>query len=221
LATILIIAPPQEGQKLTSHLTSERYGTSLASDLGEALGIIQAQPPDLILLDMAADLGDRERLEEWLVQAKGERPIPVAALVPEERLRDVEIPHIDDFSLLPYKPLEVITRIRRLLREGPGAESRDLVRCGDLSLDLAKYEMYVEGKPVDLTFKEFELLRFLATHPGRVYTRETLLSQVWGYDYYGGARTVDVHIRRLRSKIEDANHTFIETVRNVGYMFKT
>ena len=73
---------------------------------------------------------------------------------------------------------------------------------------------------IELTFKEYELLKFLASHQGRVYTREALLNKVWGYDYYGGDRTVDVHIRRLRSKIEDAKHTFIETVRNIGYRFK-
>ena len=78
----------------------------------------------------------------------------------------------------------------------------------------------VEGVVVELTFKEYELLKLLAGHPGRVYTREVLLDKIWGYDYYGGDRTVDVHIRRLRSKIEDSNHIFIETVRNIGYRFK-
>ena len=87
-------------------------------------------------------------------------------------------------------------------------------------MDLTSYRVFVSGRPVDLTFKEYELLRVLASHPDQVFTRETLLNRVWGYEFFGGARTVDVHIRRLRSKMEDADHTFIETVRNVGYRFK-
>jgi two-component system alkaline phosphatase synthesis response regulator PhoP len=87
-------------------------------------------------------------------------------------------------------------------------------------MDLANYTVHVSGRPVELTYKEYELLRYLAQNQGRVVTRETLLSRVWGYDFYGGARTVDVHIRRLRSKIEDRHNTFVETVRNVGYRFR-
>ena len=220
MANILVIATPQEGRRLASQLASERYEPSLASDLKEAQGCLQARTPDLILLDMAADLGDREGLREWLTQAKAKHPTPVMALVPEDRVRDAEASWIDDFSFLPCSPSEIMTRIRRLLKVGPGADTEGLIHSGDLSLDLAKYELCVGERLVDLTFKEFELLRFLVAHPGRVYTREALLSHVWGYDYYGGTRTVDVHVRRLRSKIEDASHTFIETVRNVGYMFK-
>ena len=89
----------------------------------------------------------------------------------------------------------------------------------DLVLDLGNYKVFVAGQLVTLTYKEYELLRFLAQNKDKVFTREALLNRVWGYDYYGGARTVDVHIRRLRSKLEDNEHTFIETVRNVGYRF--
>ena len=95
-----------------------------------------------------------------------------------------------------------------------------IIRVGDLVIDQDRYEVTVAGKKVILTFKEYQLLCLLAANPGRVYTRETLLSRVWQYDYFGGTRTVDVHIRRLRSKVEDASHLFIETVRNVGYRFR-
>ena len=87
-------------------------------------------------------------------------------------------------------------------------------------IDQTRYEVTVSGHRVLLTFKEYELLRLLAQNPGRVFSREELLSRVWGYEYFGGTRTVDVHVRRLRSKVQDANHTFIETVWNVGYRFK-
>ena len=96
----------------------------------------------------------------------------------------------------------------------------DLVRQGDLVINRVNYEVSLRGRRLNLRFKEYELLLLMATTPGRVYTREALLERIWGYDYLGGTRTVDVHIRRLRSKIEDADHTFIETVWQVGYRFR-
>lgn len=101
-----------------------------------------------------------------------------------------------------------------------GARADSVLKIGDLTIDSVRCEVEVGGRLLALTFKEYELLRLLATNKGKVFTREALLNQVWGYDYYGGDRTVDVHIRRLRSKIEDPVHTFIETVRNIGYKFK-
>ena len=86
-------------------------------------------------------------------------------------------------------------------------------------LNLETYEAAVEGHPIDLTYMEYELLKFLASHPGRVFTRQVLLNRVWGYEYYGGARTVDVHVRRLRSKLGEENANLIQTVRSVGYKF--
>jgi DNA-binding response OmpR family regulator len=125
----------------------------------------------------------------------------------------------DDFIVYPAITDEVLARVRRAIWLRSGVESDNVLHAGDLRIDLANYKVYVGGRPVDLTYKEYELLRFLATNRDKVFTREALLNRVWGYDFYGGARTVDVHIRRLRSKIEDAQHTFIETVRNVGYRF--
>ena len=95
------------------------------------------------------------------------------------------------------------------------------IRNGDLSVDEATYSAKLKGRVLDLTFKEFELLRFFATHPSRVFTREQLLSEVWGYDYFGGTRTVDVHVRRLRAKLGPEHESLIGTVRNVGYRFVT
>lgn len=125
----------------------------------------------------------------------------------------------DDFLLYPTIADEVIARVRRAIWRQSGVGSDNTLRAGDLMIDLANYKAFVGDRPVDLTYKEYELLRFLATNRDKVFTREALLNRVWGYDFYGGARTVDVHVRRLRSKIEDRAHTFIETVRNVGYRF--
>ena len=128
---------------------------------------------------------------------------------------------VDDFLVWPAPAVELLARLRRALWQRTRVDSDNAVRCGDLVIDVVSYRVFVSGHPVDLTYKEYELLRFLATYPDRVFTREILLNRVWGYDFYGGARTVDVHVRRLRSKLENASHSFIETVRNVGYRFKS
>lgn len=132
---------------------------------------------------------------------------------------DLSLP-LNDFVTFPAIPEEVVLRVQRLLGTSEGEEDPNLLRRGDLTIDHTSYKVFVGTRPVELTYKEYELLRFLALNEGKVCTREMLLNRVWGYDFYGGARTVDVHIRRLRSKIEDRHHTLIETVRNVGYRFR-
>jgi DNA-binding response OmpR family regulator len=140
--------------------------------------------------------------------------------MPKEILDGVDSDfEIDDFVVRPFNLSELVARIRRILNRINNADNQDFIRRGDLVIDSAKCEVSVNGRLVVLTFKEYELLKFLMRHKGKVFTRQALLNEVWGYDYYGGDRTVDVHIRRLRSKIEDADHTFIETVRNIGYKF--
>ena len=123
----------------------------------------------------------------------------------------------DDFLVLPAAPGELRRRLERALYRRHGIDNENFVRCGGLTIDLGNYRVTVAGEPIVLTFKEYELLRYLAMNAGRVSTREQLLNRVWGYDYYGGARTVDVHIRRIRAKIEVHRQVVIETVRNVGY----
>jgi DNA-binding response OmpR family regulator len=125
----------------------------------------------------------------------------------------------DDFCLLPFHPQELEARLRHLLyRTGQGS-TPELVEYGDLALNLETYQAALSGKPLDLTYMEYELLKFFATHPAKVFTREQLLSRVWGYEYYGGARTVDVHVRRLRAKLGEEHANLIQTVRSVGYRF--
>ncbi len=148
------------------------------------------------------------------------KDVPAIALIRAELLPAFDVQAgFDDFLVYPALGEEAVARVRRAIWARSGVESDNTLRAGDLLLDLANYKVSLTGRPVDLTYKEYELLRFLAMNREKVFTREALLNRVWGYDFYGGARTVDVHIRRLRSKIEDAHHTFIETVRNVGYRF--
>lgn len=146
---------------------------------------------------------------------------PVLLLVSRERLTGLELREdlVDDFCLLPLDPAELDARLRHLFwRTGRGTRP-ELVEYGPLMLNLETYQAAIESKPLDLTYMEYELLKFLASHPGKVFTRETLLSRVWGYEYYGGARTVDVHIRRLRAKLGSEHAELIQTVRSVGYRF--
>src|SRR6266480_2870159 len=146
---------------------------------------------------------------------------PLLLLVPASGLTDLELREdlFDDFCTTPFQPAELEARLKHLFwRTGRGTRP-ELVECGPLVLNLETYQAAIDGAPVDLTYMEYELLRFLATHPGRVFTRETLLSRVWGYEYYGGARTVDVHVRRLRAKLGEEHAGLIQTVRSVGYRF--
>lgn len=120
----------------------------------------------------------------------------------------------------PFSAAELQARISRARRALHGVDHGDVVQCGSLEVNLATYQVTIGGRPVDFTYMEYELLKFLVTHPGRVFSREALLSRVWGYDYYGGARTVDVHVRRLRAKLGQEHAGRIKTVRSVGYRWE-
>ena len=146
---------------------------------------------------------------------------PVLLVVSVTQLEDLELREdlYDDFCVTPFQPKELEARLKHLFwRTGRGTRP-ELIEYGALILNLETYQAALAGKPLDLTYMEYELLKFLATHPGKVFTREVLLSRVWGYEYYGGARTVDVHIRRLRAKLTDEHAGLIQTVRSVGYRF--
>jgi DNA-binding response OmpR family regulator len=146
---------------------------------------------------------------------------PVLLVVDGDALGALELREdlFDDFCLLPLRDGELQRRLEHLfVRTGQGSRP-ELVEYGPLVLNLETYQAALSGRPLDLTYMEYELLKFLASHPGKVFTRETLLSRVWGYDYYGGARTVDVHIRRLRAKLGEEHAGLISTVRSVGYRF--
>jgi DNA-binding response OmpR family regulator len=144
---------------------------------------------------------------------------PVLVVVSPSQLGELELREelFDDFCLSPVGVAELETRLKHLFwRTGRGTRP-ELIEHGLLVLNLETYQAAIAGRPLDLTYMEYELLKFLAQHPGKVFTREALLSRVWGYEYYGGARTVDVHIRRLRAKLGEEHANLIQTVRSVGY----
>lgn len=151
-----------------------------------------------------------------------DRPLqPVLLVMPADKVGTIDVTDdvFDDFIVHPSHPAELETRLKNLLWRTNGTVSAELVEYGSLVLNLSTYQASVAGRPLDMTYMEYELLKHFATHPGRVLTREELLRQVWGYEYYGGARTVDVHVRRLRAKLGDEHAALIQTVRSVGYIF--
>ena len=173
--------------------------------------------PEAVLLDLDSLSDERARM---LASYCRELGLPVLALMSVEHLISYDQSlNLDDFILQPFRPGELIMRLNQAIFRIRGPRNQNVIRVGDLLINLERYEVSLLGRKVLLTYKEYQLLVLLASTPGRVYTRDNLLSQVWGYDYFGGTRTVDVHIRRLRSKIEDASHSFIETIWNVGYRF--
>jgi two-component system, OmpR family, alkaline phosphatase synthesis response regulator PhoP len=142
----------------------------------------------------------------------------VLAVEPSQLDAGTDVLEAHELIVTPFCAEELRARIARARRRVHGIEEDDVVRIGSLEMNLATYQVQIGGEPVDFAYMEYELLKFLATHPGRVFSREALLNRVWGYDYYGGARTVDVHVRRVRAKL-GSEHGRIQTVRSVGYRF--
>lgn len=185
----------------------------------DAASDLKTLDSDVALIEFSA--ADRDTLDLVLADADVTEAMPVVVILGPDDLPIYENgPVADDFLIWPALPDELLARLRLVVRRRHTNDPEFVLRFGELAIDTANYRVSVGGQNVTLTFKEYELLRFLATNRDRVFSREQLLSRVWGYDYYGGARTVDVHIRRLRVKIEDGHRTFIETVRNVGYRFR-
>ncbi len=148
--------------------------------------------------------------------------VPIVLLMDEAEMKTADLPSgIQEVLYRPLRLPEAVMRIKHLFKRIHKVDQKDLIQRGKLAIDVTKYEVRIADRKIDLTFTEFELLKFLCSNPGTVFTREVLLNKVWGYEYYGGTRTVDVHIRRLRSKIEGKSSTFIETVRNIGYKFRS
>jgi DNA-binding response OmpR family regulator len=197
------------------------YHVALSSGDREALlEAISPRPPDIFVLDSLSGRLGLKDLRQILHSQFGAKDALVILLTAEEQLDGLEMSvGLDDFLLTPHNPRELLSRIQLLLWKNNRVDAEQLLKVGHLVIDLANYTVAIEGAALELTYKEYELLRFLVAHRGRVFTREALLNQVWGYDYYGGTRTVDVHIRRIRAKLGPPYEDMVETVRNVGYRF--
>ncbi|MGQ9524410.1 MAG: winged helix-turn-helix domain-containing protein [Armatimonadota bacterium] len=182
---------------------------------------LEERLPDLILVDATTIDEELSELQRWLKPRSRSKEIASVVLLDESGLSAWDTASgWSDFVLLPIRPAELRARMRRALGALDKDKSSDVIRVDGLEIDVRNYTVTVGGEPVELTYKEYQLLRFLASHPGRVFTRDELLNEVWGYDYYGGTRTVDVHIRRIRSKLGSPYDSLIQTVHNVGYRFR-
>ena len=228
--TILIVDDEEPIRNILTHnLSREGYNVIEASDGVAAIDIALEQKPDLILLDIMLPKLDGLSVCKRI---KNSMNVPILMLT----AKDGEIDKIlglelgaDDYITKPFSVRELVARVKANLRKvdanlnpptDENSEKNDnRIVVGDLSLDLEKFQVKVRGKIIDLTLREFEVLKFLATQPGQVITRETLLEKVWGYEYYGDIRTVDVTVRRIREKIELDTSTpqILITKRGVGY----
>lgn len=176
--------------------------------------------PDIVVLNPDEGFAGMSEFYHALKRDTALSDVPVIVVLNESELKSTSLPSgIQDVFCRPVRETECAARLLILYRKFNRLSDKNIIRCGDLEIDVSKYEVRVGDRKVDLTYTEYELLKFLVTHSDNVFTRDVLLNKVWGYEYYGGARTVDVHIRRLRSKIEYKNRRFIETVRNIGYKF--
>ena len=183
----------------------------------EPASLVSAPEHDLVFLDARADLSSAKAMARILVSTGISAPLII--VLSEGGLAAMNHEWgSSDIILNSAGPAEVEARIRLAIAKYRAVKDVDTIHASGVVIDESSYSAKVHGKPLDLTYKEFELLKFLAQHPGRVFSRDQLLSEVWGYDYFGGSRTVDVHIRRLRAKLGDLEG-LISTVRNVGYRF--
>ena len=209
---------------LNLYLKKDGFDTSIAYNGRQAVELAEKYNPDLILLDIMLP-----ELDGWQVcreiRKKSEVPIIMLTAKGEtfDKILGLEL-GADDYVTKPFDTKEVVARIKAVLRrsnDNEKNEKKEEVRYDKLIINLTNYELVVDGKPIDTPPKELELIYHLASNPNRVYTRDQLLDEVWGFDYYGDSRTVDVHVKRLREKLEDvADKWSLKTVWGVGYKFE-
>jgi DNA-binding response OmpR family regulator len=214
VAQLLILTPQVDGDVLPA---LNLLGHKVRAIPAEPAQLISAPSSDAILVDARNDLASAKSLCKILTTTG--ITVPLILILTEGGLTAVSADWgVNDVVLESAGPAEVDARIRLAIGRMAQSDTGSKIQASGVVIDEISYSARVHGRPLDLTFKEFELLRFFATHPSRVFTREQLLSEVWGYDYFGGTRTVDVHVRRLRAKLGDLE-SLIGTVRNVGYRF--
>lgn len=214
MAQLLILTPSPNDELLPSlSLLSHRSRVIPASPDQ----LVRAPECDVVFLDARTNIAGAKALAQ-ILRTTG-LAVPLILVMTEGGLTAVSPDwRVDDVVLETAGPAELDARIRLAIGRVHDDEPSARIQTSGIVIDEVSYSVKVHGRPLDLTFKEFELLRFLAAHPSRVFTRDQLLSEVWGYDYFGGTRTVDVHVRRLRAKLGELDN-LIGTVRNVGYRF--
>lgn len=218
----LLVYPAPMGTGLTKVLDVLGFDWKSVSDTtsAEALEPVTGWSGAILTVDGDPDMAFR--IAHWL--ARRDEPVEGTLLLVSAEVLPELSDHTDDFydfCLMPFHPAELEARLEHMIQRHSEEPQSSVISFGPLSLNVDTYQAMVDGRALDLTYMEYELLRFLTAEPGKVFSRETLLSEVWGYDYYGGARTVDVHVRRLRSKLGEEHANLIATVRSVGYRLGT
>lgn len=222
--TILVVDDdPNIAQLVKLYLEKEGYEVNVEGRGDDAVAAFQKNPPNLMLLDIMLPGMDGWQVCRAIRQTSN---IPIIMLSAKDETFDkvlgLEL-GADDYITKPFEGKELVARVKAVLRRaGPGEREKDILSFPGLSISLEKYEVYYQGKLLDMPPKELEVLYFLASHQNRVFTREQLLEQVWGFDFFGDSRTVDVHIKRLREKLQDSEALGwqIRTVWGVGYKFE-
>ena len=209
------------------NLTKEGFETETAYDGGEGLELALTSDPDLILLDVMLPTLDGFEICKKIREKSN---VPIIMLTAKEEEVDTVLAlelGADDYITKPFGLRELIARVKANIRrtgmtEVVGADPANVTEYGSITIDTNRYEARKNGEPLELTLREFELLKYLAEREGKVYERGQLLEEVWGYEYYGDVRTVDVTVRRLREKLEDdsSNPKYVITKRGVGYYFQ-
>jgi DNA-binding response OmpR family regulator len=204
------------------NLKKEGYDVVTAADGKSALEVFVTEKPDLVVLDLMIPEPDGYEVCK-LIRAQSAVPVIMLTARGEEqdRVRGLDL-GADDYVVKPFSPRELLARVRAVLRRSPVVQETDRLVAGDLVIDSERHQVTIAGELVELTPKEFDLLKMLAENAGRALERDFLLEKVWGYAFAGATRTLDVHIRRLRQKIDDdpQNPRYIETVHGVGYRFR-
>jgi len=228
VATILVVDDEEPIQELLKfNLEKEGYLVCVAKDGPEALKRVENDQPDLLVLDLMLPGMDGLEVCRKLRSNPKFQQIPIIMLTAKgeeiDKVLGLEL-GADDYMTKPFSPRELLARIKARLRRPNSQEETDakIIIRGELRVDITGFRVHVRGEETELTPKEFELLRVLVAHPGKVYSRDELLERIWGYEYDGDTRTVDVHVRHLRLKIErdPSNPEYIETLRGIGYRFK-
>jgi len=209
------------------NLEKENYKVIVAEDGQQALDMTYEHKPDLIILDIMLPVMDGFTVCKKLRDTLNTPIIMLTAKEEEvDKVLGLEL-GADDYMTKPFSVRELMARVKANIRRvnfgvSDNEENGQVIKSGNLVIDLTRYEVRKNDKPLELTLREFELLKYLALHPEQVFSRETLLEEVWGYEYYGDVRTVDVTVRRLREKVEDepSNAKYVQTKRGVGYYFR-
>lgn len=223
--TVLIVDDEIHIQELIKfNLTKNGFDVITCGDGLEALKIVENEKPDIILLDLMLPGMDGLEVCKKIRRTPGIEDIPIIMITAKgeelDKILGLEL-GADDYITKPFSVRELVARVKAMLRRTTMKSQDNNIKFGNTVIDFQKHEVYKDGKRIELTLKEFELLEILIKNKGKVITRDFLLDKIWGYEYVGETRTVDVHVRHLRQKIEDddKNPVYIQTIRGIGYKF--